>query len=354
MKIFDKKIIIAAPTYSENTGIGRHTITLKNIYFHNNKKKVSILSFSNFKLLQYLYELLSKIRLSFLMDFIFIIYIFLYKLFSNNYLISSSCVCPPNIDEVHFSSCHLNSFIELKSKHKILFPHNLFYIFLEIINFSLCKKKIFLSEIEKERFLSLYSFIPHFKKFNVFKPILSPDLVSKKSQLKKNNNLNKFLTIGYQFKVKGIDLLLDLFKNFNDYNLTIIGLKKFSTGYDNIHYLGKMKYQDIDWQSYRFFIFPSNTDSYGFVVQEAVINGLIPIVSSMAGVSEHFNNHPKFKILVVDHNNKISKKDLIRRYKDKIDFVTKYNFTRDDLKQMKKLFSFKHYSNLVLKNTYDY
>jgi glycosyltransferase involved in cell wall biosynthesis len=103
----------------------------------------------------------------------------------------------------------------------------------------------------------------------------------------------RFLFIGRLSKVKNIEILINIFNNLNEYQLTIVGLGEEyeyfkSISNKNIIYKGSIKNKSI---KHIFFendvlILPSISEPWGLVVEEALYFELPCIVSKNCGVSQ--------------------------------------------------------------------
>ncbi|MCS5707715.1 glycosyltransferase family 4 protein [Candidatus Berkiella cookevillensis] len=122
----------------------------------------------------------------------------------------------------------------------------------------------------------------HMAQMLVDKPVENEDWIRKK----------RFLYVGRLAPEKNIELLLQVFKNFPHYQLTLVGdgplrekIKQTKT--DNIHVLGHVHYQTLAdiYHQHDIFILPSFKEPWGLVVEEALFHGLPVIASHRVGAS---------------------------------------------------------------------
>jgi len=93
---------------------------------------------------------------------------------------------------------------------------------------------------------------------------------------------------------KGLDILIDVFKNFNDKNLFVCGQlskeekRAFKFNYKNIFYLGFVNVQSNDFidlmNKSAFIIFPSCAEGWATSVLTCMRHGLIPIITKESGI----------------------------------------------------------------------
>jgi glycosyltransferase involved in cell wall biosynthesis len=98
----------------------------------------------------------------------------------------------------------------------------------------------------------------------------------------------KFLFVGRIEKVKGIELLVEVFENIEDCCLSICGngsMLDYINNRKNVNYLGYINNIDLEavYKEHDVFILPSNLEPWGLVVEEALANGLPVIVSDKVG-----------------------------------------------------------------------
>lgn len=103
---------------------------------------------------------------------------------------------------------------------------------------------------------------------------------------------NRFLYVGRFASEKNIELLLQVFKKFPHYQLTLVGdgplrekINQAKT--DNIRVLGHVHYQALAevYRQHDIFILPSLKEPWGLVVEEALFYGLPVIASQHVGAS---------------------------------------------------------------------
>ncbi|MCX7725882.1 MAG: glycosyltransferase [Chitinispirillaceae bacterium] len=108
-----------------------------------------------------------------------------------------------------------------------------------------------------------------------------------------------FFYVGRVSKDKGLDFLIDihndLYKEFKNFNLIIVGdgpflkeMKEKTKHFDNIIYTGEVKHSEIPslLKNADLFLFPSATDTFGMAVLEALSCGVPCIVSNLGGPKE--------------------------------------------------------------------
>lgn len=214
-------------------------------------------------------------------------------------IIAMSVVAPTNIAAVHFSSCHAYSLFRI---HKlslfrlILRPINLLYLWLEYRHYKNPKStNIFLSEIEYEQFKDIYGFSK--SKSVIIRPKLISKFIPKKKEYEniEGRGLN-LLFISHNSKLKGGEIVYGLSSPEYKYTITVVGDEIRDNGHKNIIMLGKKRIEDIDTSKYKYFVYPSKLDSHGFVLEEMLRGGLVPIYSSETGFGEFLNESPILKV----------------------------------------------------------
>ncbi len=272
---------IFSNNYNSQTGLGKQTISLKNqLKYPLYLKKT--------------YDDLSKIKNRNIFNICYFIVSSFISIGNKDKIISMSVVSPLNSHAVHFSSCHLYA---LKNIYKYFFfrlflnPLNIFYTFLEFLHY---KNKnsinIFLSNIEKQRFESVYGSSQASYK------VIRPKLVDNFYNFKKEKFINgkQFIISSHNLKLKGGETINNLAKCFPQCTFTIIGDKKNAIKLENIVTLGDQNISSFSFEKYNIFIYPSKLDSHSFSLEEAFINGLIPITSNKVGFSEFIG---KYKLI---------------------------------------------------------
>lgn len=130
--------------------------------------------------------------------------------------------------------------------------------------------------------------------------VMPQELLQKVAVLKKDTEYKDklvILTLSYLEKRKGIDYLIQAFKelNFDDAVLIIAGsgqeernLRKVAGGADNIRFPGYVDgFEKFKWYSIAdVFVLPTLHDPWGLVVNEAMYFGLPIITTEAAGASE--------------------------------------------------------------------
>jgi len=356
----NEKVVIISPKISNSDGIGRYTISIRDALI---SKQITpeIITVPKDSFLSSVQEFFIKFYLRNIFDFFFTICvdILLLTKYKNYKSISSSVITGLRTDQTHFSSCHLHSLIMIGEKWKLIDPRNLYYVVQEAIQFRLCKQAIFISKQEMDQFFKYYG--KRKRSCNVIYPVLSKSNfnVDHKDKIFGENLFHgstKTLFIGYNFRMKGLDIAIDMLKNSSNIFLDIIGEDtRYSLQQkpNNVRFLGKKNFLDIKWDDYGFFIFPSHSDAYALVVQEALRNGLIPIVSSQAGASEVLKEFSYLEKCVVIQNGKMENiHDLSRKYKFSLDyFIEKISNckTIDKLPKSQEIYNHAKFAEILLK-----
>jgi len=108
----------------------------------------------------------------------------------------------------------------------------------------------------------------------------------------------KFIFVGRLTKVKNIELLIKVFNELSDFQLSIIGegplekrLRKISN--KNIEFYGKIENDKLSYffSKNNFLILSSTSEPWGLVVEEALYNGLPIIISKNCGSIEIMKNN---------------------------------------------------------------
>lgn len=311
---------IFSNNYNRNTGLGKQTTSL-----------IDQLGYECH--LKGLYKSLSIIRNRNIFNIFYFIFSSFYSSYNKQKIISMSVVSPLNSHAVHFSSCH---FYALKNVYKYFYlrfflnPFNIFYSLLEFLHY---KNKnsinIFLSNIEQVRFKKVYG---ESKAIGI---VIRPRLIDEYYNPNQNNFIlgKKFLMVSHNFKLKGGEIINNLAIMNPESLFFIIGNSKGSATIENIIKLGNQDVSSFSFEKYNSFIYPSKLDSHSFALEEALVNGLIPLSSINVGFAEFLrqyylidkflvnksNNWNQFfkKFLTLDQKNFDSlKKELFRARKD--------------------------------------
>jgi len=129
------------------------------------------------------------------------------------------------------------------------------------------------------------------------------------------NKKNKKITALYVGRLsteKNIDLLVQIFKNYNKAELWMVGDGPYKQGLKaqlpNAKFFGYLKGKKLSevYANADFFVFPSITDTFGNVILEAQASGIPAIVTEFGGPKELIDN--KKTGLIVKANNKDFKK----------------------------------------------
>ena len=204
-------------------------------------------------------------------------------------------------------------------------------------------KKIFLSNISTV-FVSGNLHVKLLKALNYIDTIKitkGVGIINKpKITIKGKTYKRKFLYVGRISRVKNLEILIEVFNNLPDYQLSLIGngsdieyLKKKS--YENINFLGAIDNKKLKthFQKNDIFILPSISEPWGLVVEEALYFGLPVIVSKHCGSSELIINGINGYLInpnnYDDIINTILKVDDII-YNDLLDGVRKFSINKKD------------------------
>ncbi len=287
------EVVFISPRITNSDGVGRHSISILKV-LTDNKIKYNLVTVTKKSVIGRLQAFLHRIYLGNFFDLFFIFYVDILLLTKYRKLksISPSVITGFSTSQMNFSSCHLHSLIVANQKWKLIDPRNFFYVVIEFLQYKFCKQAIFISRIQKAQFNKYYG--KRVKKSHVVHPVLCSnnfpvDHVDKVVGSNIDGLLKKCLFIGYNFRLKGLLIAIKAISNLKGVELDVIGDDpKFNKGFigGSVSFIGSLNFKDIPWNDYSFFIFPSFSDSYAFVIQEAVRNGLIPIVSSQVGASE--------------------------------------------------------------------
>ncbi len=129
----------------------------------------------------------------------------------------------------------------------------------------------------------------------------------------------RILFAGALYKHKGVDLLSRIFSQLRflnfDFEATIIGSGPLSSGLleeisrlnlqGNVRILGQMNYPDTRrlMSNSDVLLFPTRIESFGLVIIEAMMEGVIPIVSLLPGITDNIINEGVSGYLVEDYLN---------------------------------------------------
>lgn len=151
--------------------------------------------------------------------------------------------------------------------------------------------------------------------------------------------VTKFLFVGRLTAVKNLHLLIQVFNNLPNCELTIAGFGELefelkSIASQNIKFLGAVPNKQLTkvYQEHDVFVLPSYSEVWGLVVEEALNNGLPVIVSSRVGCTDEiiedgrngliFKNNDADSLLSCIH--RIQNVDLynkMRKHISELDFV---------------------------------
>lgn len=290
-----KKILLICSKISNSDGIGRHALALSE-QFRGMGCEVLFFTIAHDSFLDKCQNFFTKFYMRHLFDLAFMLVASCFRnVFYRSYLsVSPSVICAFSTNQIHFSSCHLHSLLVANEGWKLfLSPRNFFYVLVEYYQYKRCKQAIFISRQQRDQFRDYYGIRRH--PSYVFPPVLNSINFPKRHTNQDfgcnffDKKIRRFLFIGYNFRLKGLEIAQSSISNICG-ELDIVGNDPRYNPPDTtkgIHrFLGPKQFKDIVWSDYGFLIFPTHSDSYAFVIQEAVRNGLIPICSSQAGGSE--------------------------------------------------------------------
>lgn len=287
-------IAIICPKISRSDGIGRIANSIIDLLTARGIT-VKVLTVNPYGFWGRIQRFSYRYQLGFLFDlgFVFFSSVQLKTRYRDYKSIAPSHLCPISTDQIHFTSCNFHSLKVSGGLWKLfLSPSNLVYTFIEFILYKNCNQAIFISEQQFDQYKTYYG--NRKKESKVIYPVLSDgcfpglthDYYFGENLFKKG--CSKALFIGYDFRMKGLDIARKAAEHAN-LALDVVGVDgRYDKGsvLESERFLGAIEFPAIDWSGYGFLLFPSHSDAYALVVQEAFRNGLIPICSSQAGGSE--------------------------------------------------------------------
>lgn len=268
------------------------------------------MSFSSNKFLASIYEFGDRLKIRFFFDFLYVLYTTACHIIFRSKFVSANVVTSLFCNQVHFSSCHLDTLIRSNELWKILLPNNFFYMFLEYFQYKFNPNhKIFLSEFEFRQFKKVYGYSFFKRKCIVVPPVLSKSMLGEKRTRSRSciSKRKRFVFIGYNFRLKCLDDAISVLSGLRfagvDIDLEVVGSdpswKPDAQCEDWVSFRGSIPYSTLDWSRYDALILLSVSESYAFVVQEAMFHSLVPIVTKSVGANEHAT-HLGLPILVID------------------------------------------------------
>lgn len=246
----------------------------------------------------------------FFLDFLYVLFATVCHVIFRSKFASANVVTSLFCNQVHFSSCHLDTLIRSSELWKIFLPNNFFYMVLEYFQYKFNPNhKIFLSEFEFRQFKKVYGDSFFEKKCIVVPPILSMSMLGERRTRSRSciSKRKRFLFIGYNFRLKRLDDAILVLRGLRfagiDIDLEVVGSdpswKPDAQCEDWVSFRGSIPYSTLDWSQYDGLILLSVSESYAFVVQEAMFHSLVPIVTKSVGASEHAA-HLGLPIVVID------------------------------------------------------
>lgn len=149
------------------------------------------------------------------------------------------------------------------------------------------------------------------------------------------DQVRNYIYVGRLVPVKNLELLVRVFNDLPDLNLTIVGFgpdEKFlrSIAKNNITFLGPINNNKLSgiYRQHDVFVLPSRSEPWGLVVEEALNNGLPVIVSDRVGCAEEIVNEGNG--LVFRWNDPDSLKEAILKMRD----VSFYNQLRKNISKI--------------------
>ncbi|MGL6115407.1 MAG: glycosyltransferase [Cetobacterium sp.] len=158
-------------------------------------------------------------------------------------------------------------------------------------------------------------------------------------EIEKKNILEvkKFLYVGRLSLEKNIEQLINVFNNFPNLELNIVGygplekkLKQIAN--KNINFLGKIDNEKLNiyYQYNDVFVLPSKSEPWGLVVEEALYNGIPYILSNKVGIGLELIKNEKKLGLIYDVDSDESMKDIIKEILN----IEEYIKMKNNIKQL--------------------
>ncbi len=148
--------------------------------------------------------------------------------------------------------------------------------------------------------------------------------------------IRNFLFVGRLIKEKNLHLLISVFNKYPDLNLTIIGdgplrASLEAVAKENIRFLGSVNNKELPqyYQAADVFVLPSQSETWGLVVEEALNNGTPVIVSSAVGCADSIVT-PYSSGIVFESGNDIALKECVKQ----VCCVDYYNRLRENVSKM--------------------
>lgn len=148
--------------------------------------------------------------------------------------------------------------------------------------------------------------------------------------------VSKFLFVGRLTAVKNLHLLIRVFNDLPNCELTIVGFGELefelkSMTSQNIKFLGAVPNKHLNkvYQEHDVFILPSYSEAWGLVVEEALNNGLPVIVSDRVGCAEEIIEDGK-NGLIFKNNDADSLRYCIRQIQN----IKLYNNMRKNISEL--------------------
>ena len=268
-------IYIYSNNYNEMTGLGKQTLSIT----HQLKGKKR--SFKSYK------RLTKLIKNRSFFNFFYFVICQLDFFFLKDKAIGMSIVSPININAVHYSSCHLYSMRRVYGMlllRLILRPVNIFYILLEYIHYKNPRTtNIFLSQVEKENFESVYGKTS--SKNYIIRPKLTDRFFSDNISTKETDNM---MIISHNINLKGGDVFRSIIRNNKNSKINVFGSSGGINDKNTVQH-GYIDVAQFDYSNITYFVYPSKIDSHSFALEEALMHGLIPFYSKVVGFGEFLN-----------------------------------------------------------------
>ena len=158
-------------------------------------------------------------------------------------------------------------------------------------------------------------------------------------QYEAREDVKNFLYVGRLIGVKNLKLLIEVFNDLPDLELTIAGEGPLrgeleSIASSNIHFIGYVPNTELSriYKEHDVFVLPSLSEPWGLVVEEALNNGCPVLLSDVVGCNIDFISYKTGRVF--NHTSKASLFDAINSLRD-IDTYNqiRYNITKMDFKQ---------------------
>lgn len=159
--------------------------------------------------------------------------------------------------------------------------------------------------------------------------------VQSQPEYEERHDVKNFIFVGRLVEQKNLPLLIDVFNEFPDFNLNIVGFgelenKLKNMARSNVHFLGAVDNKALPkiYQQNDVFILPSKSEPWGLVVEEALNNGLPVIVSDNVGCKDDLVTEKTG--LVFQSGSKVSLSQAVKKITD----IQFYNSLRKNISNL--------------------